>query len=271
MRKVAKCLLILLFLVFALAGAQPAAAASYPKSMAALGDSISRAADACCWYGDHPAQSWSTGAGAYDGIQSHYEQLLSLKPAIKGNNFNDAKSGAKARDLPSQVETAASQGAEYVTILVGANDLCSSSASTMTPVADFTAYIDQSLARLDQMSPRPRVFVSSIPDVYQLWNVLHTNSVAQWVWSSANICQSMLSISSTEEQRQLVVQREEAFNVALEETCAKYAQICRWDKRAVYDYSFSASDVSLLDYFHPSLKGQATLAGITWRASYWGS
>lgn len=271
MRKVARFLLLPLLFFFAIAAAQPAAAASYPKSMAALGDSISRAADVCCWYGDHPAQSWSTGNGAYDGIQSHYERLLSLRPAIKGSNFNDAKSGAQARDLPKQAETAVSQGAEYVTILVGANDLCTSSASTMTPVADFTAYIDQSLAKLNQMSPRPRVFVSSIPNIYQLWNVLHTSSVAQWVWSSANICQSMLSTSNTEEQRQLVVQREEAFNRALETACGKYSQICRWDNRAVYSYSFSTSDVSVLDYFHPSLKGQATLAGITWRASYWGS
>jgi hypothetical protein len=28
--------------------------------------------------------------------------------------------------------------------------------------------------------------------------------------------------------------------------------------------------VSKLDYFHPSLSGQATLAALTWRASWWG-
>jgi hypothetical protein len=29
--------------------------------------------------------------------------------------------------------------------------------------------------------------------------------------------------------------------------------------------------VSRLDYFHPSLLGQATLAAETWRVSWWGS
>jgi len=42
--------------------APPATAApAYPSSMAALGDSITRAYDVCCSYADHPAQSWSTG------------------------------------------------------------------------------------------------------------------------------------------------------------------------------------------------------------------
>ena len=271
MRKVAKFLLFPLLFFFAIAAAQPAAAATYPKSMAALGDSISRAADVCCWYGDHPGQSWSTGAGAYDGIQSHYERLLPLRPAIKDNNFNDSRSGAKAKDLPAQAATAASQNAEYVTILIGANDLCTSSASTMTDPTSFRTSVEQSMAALNQMSPKPRVFMASIPNIYQLWSVLHSNTVAQWVWSSANICQSMLSTANTEDQRQLVVQREKAFNAILADVCqGTYKNICRWDNGAVYNYSFSTGDVSVLDYFHPSLQGQAKLASITWGASYWG-
>ncbi|MHC6591278.1 SGNH/GDSL hydrolase family protein [Arthrobacter sp. C152] len=272
MRKVARVLLFPLLFFLAFAAAQPAAAATYPRSMAALGDSISRAADVCCWYGDHPAQSWSTGSASYDGIQSHYERLLPLRPAISGNNFNDARSGAKAKDLPAQAATAASQKAEYVTILVGANDLCTSSAATMTDPAAFRTSVEQSMAALNQMSPKPRVFMASIPNIYQLWSVLHTNSVAQWVWSSANICQSMLSSANTDADRQAVRDRENAFNAILADVCqSTYKNICRWDNGAVFNYSFSAGDVSVLDYFHPSLQGQAKLASITWGASYWGS
>src|SRR4029450_13783057 len=56
--------------------ASPVAAATpppLPASMAALGDSITRAYDVCCAYSDHPGQSWSTGYAWYDGISSHYE------------------------------------------------------------------------------------------------------------------------------------------------------------------------------------------------------
>jgi lysophospholipase L1-like esterase len=271
MRKFATFLLLPLLFFFAIAAAQPAAAATYPKSIAALGDSISRATDVCCWYGDHPAQSWSTGYASYDGIDSHYERLLSLQPAIIGHNYNDARSGAKAADMPGQAGNAAAQKAQYVTIEVGANDLCTSSASAMTSTDSFKASIEQSLATLNQMSPKPRVFMASIPNIYQLWSVLHTNPVAQWVWSTANICQSMLSTGNTDADRQAVRDREGAFNAILADVCqTTYKSICRWDNLAVYSYNFAVTDVSTLDYFHPSLQGQANLARITWAASYWG-
>jgi hypothetical protein len=41
--------------------------------------------------------------------------------------------------------------------------------------------------------------------------------------------------------------------------------------RSTYNYQFSASQVSTLDFFHPSLSGQAALARVTWAASWWPS
>jgi hypothetical protein len=46
--------------------------------------------------------------------------------------------------------------------------------------------------------------------------------------------------------------------------------MCRFDDLAVFNYHFTAGQVSRLDYFHPSLSGQATLASITWSRSWWG-
>src|ERR687888_605618 len=107
------------------------AAPRLPSSIAGIGDSITRAFDVCCWYGDHPAQSWSTGGGLFDGISSHYERILGSNTAILGRNYNDARTGARMRDAPGQAQTAVSQRAQYVTILMGANDACTSSAATM--------------------------------------------------------------------------------------------------------------------------------------------
>jgi hypothetical protein len=67
---------------------------------------------------------------------------------------------------------------------------------------------------------------------------------------------------SSEADRQLVVCREQAFNQILADVCARYSR-CRWDGGAVYDYRFTASQVSALDFFHPSLSGQAALARVT--------
>jgi lysophospholipase L1-like esterase len=246
------------------------AAPSLPKSIAGIGDSITRAADVCCWYGDHPAQSWSTGGGSFDGIRSHYERILALKPSIYGHNYNDARSGAKMVDAPGQAQAAVSQGARYVTILMGANDVCTGSISTMTSVSDFKAQFTATMSTLAGLPSGKHVFVSSIPNIYRLWDIFKDNSTAQFVWSAANICQSMLSPTNTEADRQAVLAREEAFNEILHDVCGQYA-FCRFDDYAVFNYVFSASDVSKLDYFHPSLDGQAKLASVTWQQSWWGT
>jgi lysophospholipase L1-like esterase len=269
MKPVARIVLLALVVVLAGLVAQPAwAAPPLPSSMAAIGDSITRAYDVCCSYGDHPGQSWSTGSTSYDGIASHYERIKRRNPAISGRGYSDAVSGAKMAAAPTQATRAVSQGARYVTILLGANDLCTASPSTMTSPEDFRAQFSQAMAILMAQDRDPYVFVSSIPNIYQLWQVLHTNSLARWVWSTANLCQSMLGASRTEAGRQLVVDREQAFNRILAEVCAQYPT-CRWDNRAVYNYQFSAGQVSTLDFFHPSLSGQAALARVSWAASWW--
>jgi lysophospholipase L1-like esterase len=270
MCRVARILVLTLVVMLAGLVAQPARAESppLPASMAAIGDSITRAYDVCCAYGDHPGQSWSTGATSYDGIASHYERIKGVNPAITGHAANDAVSGAKMSAAPTQAAKAVSQGARYVTILLGANDLCTSSPSTMTPTDTFRAQFSQAMATLMAQNPKPYVLVSSIPDLYQLWQVLHTNSLARTVWAAARICQSMLGATRTEAERQQVVAREQAFNQILAEVCAAYDR-CRWDNGAVYHYQFSASQVSKLDYFHPGLSGQAALARVTWAASWW--
>ncbi|SRR6266508_3010744 len=256
------------FAVAVLVGAPGASAAPpLPGSIAGIGDSITRATDVCCWYGDHPAQSWSTGGGLFDGIRSHYERLLALNPGISGHNYNDSRAGAKMRDAEGQAQTAVAQHAAYVTILMGANDVCTSSPSTMTSVSDFRA---QFTATMKTLSAGPHVFVSSIPNVYQLWQLLHTNGTAQFVWWTAQICQSMLSPFNTEQDRQFVLAREQAFNQVLADVCSQYT-MCRFDGLAVFNYQFTASQVSTLDYFHPSLSGQATLAATTWQRSWWPS
>lgn len=269
MRRIARFLLLPSVLLFAVVAAQPTSAALPPGSMAALGDSITEATNVCCWYGDHPALSWSTGSHASDGIDGHYERLVLISPGIAGRNYNHAVRGARVSQLPSQATTAVNQGADYVTILMGANDLCTSSAATMTSEAEFASHVNRALATINRGLPRARIFVSSIPDIYQLWKVLNGNRLARQAWS-AGICQSMLAAGNTEEQRQQVVQRELAFNRILARACSQYRN-CRWDNNAVYNFKFSSDHVSVLDFFHPSLSGQAQLAELTWRASWWGN
>jgi lysophospholipase L1-like esterase len=254
------------------AGAARASAAAtppLPDSMAAIGDSITQAVDACCFFGNWPGHSWSTGNAPLDGIASHYERIRARHLAIRGHRWNNAVSGARMADAPAQARRTVDQGAQYVTILMGANDLCGWD-GTLTPTATFRAQFQQTLAILGAGLPDTHVFVASIPNLHQLWSILRTNPVAQVVWQTAGICPSMLNFFNSPADRQAVIDRERELNQALHDVCAAWSN-CRFDDYLTYNYDFTPAMVSKLDWFHPSLAGQATLAALTWSASWWGS
>jgi lysophospholipase L1-like esterase len=251
-------------------GVQPAAATTtpaLPTSMAAVGDSITRAfnvGSGCS--GDRCSQySWATGS--ITAIASQ-RQRIAAAAGTAPTFRNDSVTGAKMAGLASQLASADDSQPEYTTILIGANDACTPSIATMTPTADFTAQFRAALAAYTVANPTGHIAVSSIPNIYNLWKVLSKNSTAKTVWSLAKVCQSMLNSRNTETQRQTVLQRVKDYNVALATVCAEFTN-CRYDNGAVFSVAFTARDVSTLDYFHPSASGQTKLADASWKASYW--
>src|SRR5918996_861899 len=261
-------LLVVLVVLGLLLPTNPSEAKPLPDRMSVIGDSISQATNTCCWYGNHPGSSWSTGGRSWDGVRSHYERIRGVNPQIRGNNHNASRAGARMVHAAAQAAGAVEQGAEYVTILMGANDACTSSPSTMTSVEDFRAQLDAAMQTLQTGVPHAHVFISSIPNVYHLWEIYRGSSIARFVWKSARICQSMLAATNTEEDRQAVLERVRQFNDVLAEVCGLHSR-CRFDNYEVFNYRFERKHVSKLDFFHPSLSGQQVLASITWAQSWW--
>jgi len=242
-----------------------------PNSIASMGDSITRGFNASGWFSDSPSRSFSTGTDTT--VNSHYRRILAKNPAISGHNFNDARSGAKVADMNGQAGTAVGQGAEYVTILIGANDACTSSEAGMTAVATFRSSIDTALARLKAGLPNAKVAVLSIPNIWQLWNVGKASSSARSTWSLFGICQSMLANPTSTAQadvdrRARVRQRVVDFNTQLAQACTAYGANCDFDDNAIFNYPFQLSQVSTWDYFHPNQSGQAVLAGVSYAAGF---
>jgi len=242
-----------------------------PNSIAAAGDSITRGFDVTgtCLLRDCPNFSWSTGSDA--SVNSHYLRILRLNSAIAGHQYNIAKTGAKMAALANQLVQAGYYKIDYVTVLMGANDLCTSSAASMTPAQTFVNQFYTALADYFYFNPGGHVFVSSIPDIYQLWSTLHTNLSATSTWSLFHVCQSMLAKANTDADRQKVVDQERLDNYLLGYVCTTFFPNCRWDNSATFNAKFSAVEVSKIDYFHPNVAGQAHLAAVTWAASYWAS
>jgi len=261
-----------LLLAMALLLPSATGAASYPSSMASTGDSITRAFNTSWFpYIDNPSASWSTGTST--SVNSHYARLLKLNPAIKSHNLNDAKSGAKMANLAGQMQTAVGQKVQYVTALMGGNDLCTATFDTMTSVAAFTTQFTAAMNTVTVGLPSAQVYVVSIPDVFHLWELFYNNSSARNTWASFKVCQSLLanptSFADADVARRAAVrQRNIDFNTVLHDVCALYPQ-CLFDGYKVFNTAFATSDVSTRDYFHPTISGQAKLALVSWGVGYW--
>ncbi|MDQ1446742.1 MAG: hypothetical protein QOI20_3206 [Acidimicrobiaceae bacterium] len=272
MRRLLGGLAAVITLVGVLALPSPAGAVPpIPNSMASLGDSITRGFNACGWFADCTARSWSTGD--YASVNSHYLRINAKNAAIAGHNLNDAVTGAKMVDLNGQAQTAVGQGVDYVTILMGANDACTSSESTMTAVSTYRSQLDAALNTIKTGLPNAAVFIASVPDVQRLWFIGKDNSSARSAWSGFKICQSMLANPQSTAQadvdrRARVRQRVVDFNTQLAQACTAYGANCKFDGNAVFNYQFVLSQVSTWDYFHPNPAGQQVLASVTYPAGF---
>ena len=237
-----------------------------PTSMAALGDSITIAYDIKSLLKADPTYSWSTGTqtavnSVYTRLKVKSPSLTAVNLAVSGNKIGDLAVQASSPKLPA--------GTDLVTILMGANDACTKTEADMTSVATFRTRADAAFTALNVKGVK-QVVVASIPDVYKLWQVGKGSSSARFVWGLYGICQSMLknpsSGQATDEARRLRVQaRVVAFNSELEKACSAISLssttlACKFDGNAVYDTSFALADISKVDYFHPSVSGQALLA-----------
>ncbi|HEY6144906.1 MAG TPA: SGNH/GDSL hydrolase family protein [Solirubrobacterales bacterium] len=280
--------------------ASPAAATKPPRTMAALGDSITRGYNTSgpgCPTGpglDCAKNSWATGTNPL--VHSFRERLDASFPGPL-TAYNDAVSGARAVNILAQAQVAASQDPDLVLIEIGANDAC---ASTPTPTATFRGQVRAGLETLAAGNPQGYVQLMSIPDINQLHAIFTSppDPNALLRWSLFNVCQGLLanplSTAPADEERRAAFRAQViAYNDALASVCAEFKR-CLWDDYAVFDSKFTTADVatvvnteglpippfnaipvfppgnpnSTADYFHPSIAGQAQLAEGAWSATF---
>ncbi|WP_405781072.1 SGNH/GDSL hydrolase family protein [Streptomyces sp. NBC_00859] len=231
-----------------------------PRSVAAVGDSITRAFDACSVLADCPTASWATGSDA------RVRSLVSRLGVKKG--WNVARTGALMADVPGQIAAAAAHRPELVTIMAGANDACRDSVSHMTPVDEFRTSFETALKRLRTTLPKSEVYVSSVPDLKRLWSQGRGNPLGKEIWK-LGFCGSMLRDADAMDpaavrRRAAVRERVVAYNEVLKDGCASDRH-CRYDGGAVFDFRFTGAQLSHWDWFHPGRDGQEHLAEIAYR------
>ncbi|TBL28735.1 SGNH/GDSL hydrolase family protein, partial [Verrucosispora sp. SN26_14.1] len=181
------------------------------------------------------------------------------------------RGGRLDRRPTGQAERAVRDRADYVTVLIGANDACRGTIDAMTPVTEFRAEVDRGLRVLREGRPKARVLVVSIPDLYRLWEVGHDDSRAARAWRRG-VCPALLADATSDApadraRRAEFRERIDAYNSQLRAACRAYGSRCRHDGGAVHRVRFDLDLVNRLDYFHPDTDGQSRLAEVTWRSS----
>lgn len=264
------------------------AATHVPRELAALGDSITLASGATrpgesifqvTPGGSEPARSWATGTA--DGLDSIRQRLavIATGPVVAHNLATLSVSMRAAAGQAAAVPA----GTELVTIQLGGNDLCRPTVDQMTPTADYAEQARAALQQLTDDHPAALIQLSSVPDIYRLWEVLRDDDLAVAVWNGTGLlpalapCQSLLADARSDApedraRRDAVRARSEAYNAALAEVCADFVR-CRFDDEAVWSFtndpaSFGADDISRVDFFHPSFAGQRKLAAVAWEAGF---
>jgi lysophospholipase L1-like esterase len=260
-----------LCLTLVAASTASAAIAFAPDSMAATGASATTAYNTCETPGTNcPANSWSTGTN--EAVDSIYLRIVAVNAEMSGHLHNDAVAGSKMARLQAQLEVAAEQRVELVTVDMGSNDICTDTEAEMTSVESFTTSFRSALTALTTRLPNVRIAVASIPNVHRLWRILHEDSEAVASWNRHTICQSMLANPTStaradNARRSRVLNRIAELNLAGEAVCAEYVN-CRDDGGALFGYAFEAGEVGTNDYFHPSIAGQASFASVEWEVAW---
>ena len=258
-----------------------------PRTLAAIGDSITQASGATregegfldvLPGATRPVRSWSTGTAT--GLDSVLQRLRGLEPSAVGENVSEE--GRRMRHALEQVSRTP-PATDLITIQMGGNDLCRPTVAEMTSPDAYEAQLREALAFVAVERPTAFVQVSSVPDVYRLWEVLRDDPTAVAFWNGTGVfppvvpCQSLLAEATSDApadqaRRDAVRERSQAYNARAAQVCAEFVR-CRFDDEAVWQFTndparFDAEHISAVDFFHPSFHGQRQLAAVAWESGF---
>ena len=236
-------------------------------TVAVLGDSMSLGVNACAEPGRCLSSSWATGDDpAVASVALRVGEVAGEFPEV----VNAAKDGGTVADALARVDDVIAAQPDLVLLLLGGNDLCGASVDDMTSAENYRTAYSEILSRLSAEIDGVKIMAMSVPDLHRLWEVGHDNDAAAQLWNQAPNCKNLLSDAqatdaATEARRAAVAERNTEFNAAIAEVCTADVS-CTTDGGRLFAYPFTPEQISSIDYFHPSVAGEAVIAEIAWTA-----
>ena len=238
--------------------ASGAALADDSYVVGALGDSITAGFNALR-LGDNRELSWSTGSA--DAINSHAKRLSAQGKAVTA--FNESIAGSVVADLERQVTRILTKNPDYVTIDIGANDVCTWGAVYEAQLQAYQTTLRAQIARLIQARPTIKVVLAPVPDIHNLWQVAVQQQGCQARWDLIGMCKPLLASSASDADRGAFVTRWQAINDVIDQVAKEFPANVLHDPGLAHT-QFTWDDVSPMDCFHPSVAGQNLLAEKSW-------
>ena len=237
---------------------------SFTLLQIALGDSISTAFNAEA-PDDNLAYSWATGSATDGRLKSHWQRLQLALPHAKVEALNLAFHGARATDLSAQLQRLEGRRPDYVTLLIGANDLMQwlMLSDVNSVLLSFKANVERCLQLLIEKNPRVMIVLSSIPDQAR---------VLELRLKQANLPDQFSRLLAAQPQmleplRRQYHNRWERANAALAAVASAHPAQVRFVAKTT-KFLFEAEHLSALDSYHPSILGQQLLADLTWEQGW---
>jgi lysophospholipase L1-like esterase len=254
-----------------------------PAMLAAIGDSYTQGYNvSTSALRDHPQYSWVVGTAKSDGVTSLLERFKALgaSPVV----VDAATSGRKMIDAQRQVDLVVAEAQNlqrgqtaYVTFMLGINDLCD---DPKTPLADFTTQARTAVETLRvNLPPGSRLLMVPVPDYRHFRAITQADPTARaalLLYKNSTRCAPFLganSPTSIPDAEAILA----SYNAALKAICDEENAMtgpqvnlhCTYNEDLLSDRDFVIRDLSTVDYFHPSLTGQAKMAAAAWKADAW--
>jgi lysophospholipase L1-like esterase len=230
-------------------------------TVGALGDSISVAFNAVN-AGDNAEHSWATG----DSDSSHLQRLRRRFTELDVRAVNTAFNGARAADLRGQVDRLVQSEPDYVTMMIGANDLVRWLTGEYGVMLD--QYVDDvrgAIKRLVDVNPRVMIVLSAVPDQSQVLDLIGNRQGA--LERAAAYLNTVAGAAFAKLMVGIYKERSVRLNRALADVAQRHSGNVRFCG-GIATARFSGEHLSPIDSYHPSVQGQQLLAKLTWNEGF---
>lgn len=227
--------------------------------------------------------SWSTGFQKDEFVMSHAERLQRHQKHLFAMNF--AESGAESWDLKYQVkhllaeQEASGLGFDYVTLLMGANDLLATRIDLVTTTEDFITNIESALFQILDANPSAKILLVGVPEFFEILHQTRDEIVTR-IWGYKITCDDLrttilgekIAFDANHPEYEALIERFQDYQNALLEL-GLYLEVYFPDARIKVLRNFRTAqryqETISVDCFHPSYKGQGEIAESTWREGFW--